>query len=482
MTARRSLATVLAGLPAEFTQPPRRIAPKIVVLDDDPTGTQTVHGIPVLTRWDTDALVAELRDPAPAVFLLTNTRAFPPARAVEINHTTGAAICAASRATGIRCAVISRGDSTLRGHFPAETDALAAGLGGVHATFLIPAFFPGGRYTIDDIHYVADGPDLVPAGETEFARDATFGYRASRLPDYIEEKSAGRNRARDVISLSLAELRSEPPGHIADRLLDAPAGAFIVVNAAAPSDLAALTHALSRATLAGRRYLYRTAASFVAAAAALDTRAPLAPAELRATASTAGGLLVAGSHVHRTSAQLDALFKACPALRRCELDVPRLLDASSRDAEINHARAALEQTLAAGRSAVLYTSRKLVTGADPRESLALGARVSTALVEIVRSLAVRPTWFVAKGGITSSDLATGALGIRRAEVLGQALPGVPVWRCGSESKWPGLAYVVFPGNVGGSDALAALVAPLLAPEAANCRGPRPTPPAEPPSP
>jgi uncharacterized protein YgbK (DUF1537 family) len=87
------------------------------------------------------------------------------------------------------------------------------------------------------------------------------------------------------------------------------------------------------------------------------------------------------------------------------------------------------------------------------------------LVKIVSGLRQRPDWFVAKGGITSSDLATEALQIRRALVLGQAQPGVPVWLSGPGSKWPNLPYIVFPGNVGSGDALANLVVAL---EAARC--------------
>jgi hypothetical protein len=48
-------------------------------------------------------------------------------------------------------------------------------------------------------------------------------------------------------------------------------------------------------------------------------------------------------------------------------------------------------------------------------------------------------------------------GVRRAQVLGQIVPGVPVWRLGPESKYPGLPYVVFPGNAGGPDALASVI-------------------------
>jgi uncharacterized protein YgbK (DUF1537 family) len=86
--------------------------------------------------------------------------------------------------------------------------------------------------------------------------------------------------------------------------------------------------------------------------------------------------------------------------------------------------------------------------------------VSDALISLVQHLAVAPRYLIAKGGITSSDIATQGLGVRRALVLGQALPGVPVWQLGVEARFPGLGYVVFPGNVGADTALAELIAAL----------------------
>lgn len=47
--------------------------------------------------------------------------------------------------------------------------------------------------------------------------------------------------------------------------------------------------------------------------------------------------------------------------------------------------------------------------------------------------------------------------MRRVQVLGQIMAGVPVWRLGSESEYPGLPYMVFRGNVGERDTLASIV-------------------------
>jgi len=433
-------ANTFAGLPPEPITPPRPADVKLVVLDDDPTGTQTVHGVPVLTRWNEAELAAELRDPCPVVFLLTNTRALTSDRAVALNRQTGAALRTAARSTGRRFIAVSRSDSTLRGHFPAETDALAEALGGVDATFLVPVFFAGGRYTLGDVHYVADRGRLVPAGLTEFARDATFGYQSSNLGDWVSEKTSGRVRAEDVVSISLADLRQHGASQVAARLDKVPRGGVVMVNAVAPGDLAVLTQALGNASLAARRYLFRTAADFVSTYTGIKPRPLLTADELREPGSRSGGLLVAGSYVGKTTEQLALLYRTVPSLERVELCVPALLETAARTAEMARALSAVEAALAAGLSVALVTSRTLVT--------------------LVRALKIRPAWFIAKGGITSSDLATEALGVRRAVVLGQAMPDVPVWSCGHESKWPGFAYTVFPGNVGGPGALSRIIAEL----------------------
>jgi uncharacterized protein YgbK (DUF1537 family) len=456
-----SKATLFATLGPEPTVASRGAAAKVVVLDDDPTGTQTVHGIPVLTEWSVATLEAELRDPAPCFYILTNSRAFPVARACEINREIGRNLSAAAARAGRKFTVVSRSDSTLRGHFPAETDALADSLGGgFDGTLIIPAFGAGGRYTVNDIHYVAEGDALTPAGETEFARDASFGYRSSNLRDWVEEKTAGRVVANSVVSISIDDLRRGGADTVTARLKSIPRGGVAVVNVAGRGDLAVLTHALAATEQLGKRYLFRTAGDFVAAYSAIGPRALLTPDELRSGDTKVGGLIAAGSYVGKTSAQLESLFAGCPQLVRIEISVEQLLQPNGRAPEISRCINAVESNLTAGRSVALYTSRKLITGRDAQESLAIGEIVSSSLVEIVRSLRVRPRWFVAKGGITSSDLATKALGLRRALILGQALPGVPVWQAGPESKWPGLAYVVFPGNVGGPDAIRELVTSL----------------------
>jgi len=433
---------------------------KIVVLDDDPTGTQTVHGVPVLTRWPVDALAAEFKRDPPAFYVLTNSRSFPLRAAQSINAEIGRNLVDAARQDGCQFAVVSRSDSTLRGHYPGELAALAAALGGdFDATLLIPYFLEGRRFTVGDIHYVAEGDRLTPVGETPFAQDAAFGFRSSNLREWVEERTEGRVPAAAVVSISLDDLRGAGPDRVQQRLQDLADGAVCVVNAACTRDMEVFVAGLLAAEKAGKRFLYRTAASFVQVRIGLAPRPLLDRGDLAIagrpegpSTQTRGALFVVGSYVPRTTRQLARLL-AQPGIVSVEVGVPSLLDLRTRQAEITRAIRLANQGLISGRNVVIHTSRTLITLPDGEASLAMGTRISDSLVRIVQAIDIRPGLVVSKGGITSSDIATQGLGIRRAMVLGQIIPGVPVWQCGAETRFPGLPIIVFPGNVGDDDAL-----------------------------
>ena len=459
MSARILQKELLAGLPPEW---PMDVLPeiqsairssgrKIVVLDDDPTGTQTVYDVPVLTEWTVDALCAEFADDAALMYILTNSRSLPLAQAQALNAEIGHNLVAAGYKQNRSFFVISRSDSTLRGHYPGEVDALATALGGYDAILLIPAFFPGGRYTIADIHYVGEGEWLVPAAETEFARDSAFGYQASNLREWVQEKSGGRIAANHVVSLSLQTIRQGGPQAVANELSNLTQGSVCVVNASSEGDMAVVALGAIQAETAGKRLLYRTAATFVATYAGLEPRSLLTAEEL-SPSGLAGGLIVMGSYVPKSSSQLAQLLEQ-PDLISIEMDVEELIADDERHLrDVARVSRLLNEALPDG-DVVLYTSRRLVSGANVEESLAIGRRVSQGVVDIVRNLTTQPRYLLATGGITSSDVATHAMGVKRAVVLGQILPGIPVWHLGPESRCPGLIYIVFPGNVGRPDAL-----------------------------
>ncbi|MEZ4708821.1 MAG: four-carbon acid sugar kinase family protein [Caldilineaceae bacterium] len=432
---------------------------KLVVLDDDPTGTQTVYDIPVLTEWSVDVLAAELTNELPAFYILTNSRSLPLVDAQALNHEIGQNLLAAGQRAGRAFAVVSRSDSTLRGHYPGEVDALAAALGqDVDATLIIPFFLEGGRLTINDVHYVAEGDELVPAAETPFAKDAAFGYTASNLRDWVFEKTGGRVQPAQIYAVTLEQIRTGGPQAVAQQLTSLPKGSVCIINSVSLRDQEVFVAGLLAAEAAGKQFIFRTAASFVQARLGLATRPILTQPQLDMP-KQGGGLVVVGSYVPKTSSQLERLL-AQGGAAAVEINVNALLDDATRDLVLQKAAQAITEGLAANQDVVVYTSRQLISAATAAESLAIGQRVSDGLVALVQGLTVQPRYLLAKGGITSSDVATKGLGVKRALVLGQILPGVPVWRIGAESRFPGMPYIVFPGNVGDEDAVANVVKAL----------------------
>jgi uncharacterized protein YgbK (DUF1537 family) len=457
----------LAGLPIEW---PEDLMPsiqaqlsqgkrKVVVLDDDPTGTQTVHHVPVLTHWTVEELAAELLSPGPVFYILTNSRSLHPEKAAALNREIGHNLRLAADQTQSELEIISRSDSTLRGHFPIEIEALSTGLNQTFdACLIIPFFLEGGRFTLQNVHYVAVDDQLIPAGETEFARDATFGYRSSDLRKWVEEKTQGKIMARNIAAITLDDLRGGGPEQVSLRLQRLPLGQMCIVNAASYRDLEVLVMALLEAESLGKHYIFRTAASFVRVRAGISPQGLLERENLAQT-ETGGGLVVVGSHVPRSTGQLAAL-RSKRSMVEVELRVPELLNPENRKKILARAMLEISNAIRSGVNALVFTSRDLVQGSGARESLEISHIVSSSLVELVRELPVRPRFLVAKGGITSSDIATQGLGVQRAIVLGQILPGIPVWQLGPETRFQGLPYVVFPGNVGDENALVDIVGKL----------------------
>ena len=475
----------LSSLPPEWSDDriPTTIASRvssddqtIVVLDDDPTGTQTVYDLPVLTEWSEDIIEEEFARGTPAFYVMTNSRSQTPENAADINEIIAKRLLNAARKHGRRLSVISRSDSTLRGHYPLEIDVLAKTLqhqqkqqnddeeddttGMIDGQIIAPFFLEGGRLTINDVHYVAEGSKLVPAADTPFAKDAAFGFASSNLLDYVEEKTGGRIKRSDVMSISIDDIRKGGPERVRAKLSQLSNMQACIVNAATLRDMQVFALGLLDAESKDKkRILVRSAATFVQARIGLPKRPILDASVINSGGTENGGLIVVGSYVPKTTTQLETLL-ASDELEKIELNVADLVDKQKCATTIDGILDRLENAITSGKNTVVYTSRKLVIGENPSESLAIGNAVSAGLVSIVSRLKSQPRFIIAKGGITSSDVATKGLGIRRAMVLGQAAPGIPVWSIGEEGKFPGMSYVVFPGNVGGDDELAKLVSRL----------------------
>ena len=453
----RTELSVLEALPPVNPMGPARPEGTAVVLDDDPTGTQTVHGIPVLTDWSDPALLDSVLDARPpAVFLLTNIRSVDEHRARLITSRAVGCISEAARRAGVEPTFISRSDSTLRGHFPADLESIEQALGRSFPWAVAPFLEGTGRYTIDGVHYCTSGGRLVPVSETPYAADPTFGFGASDLVRWVVEKSRSTITPDRVMPVSIHEIRRGGPEAVAEKLKEAAPGSVAVFDAAAMEDLQAAAEGVRRLAAEGRPFLFRSAASWVSAWAGIEKRPLLARREL-GVAPGRPGLVIVGSYVPRTTRQVTALLKEAE-IDLVEMPAGELIDSRARGRRIEQAAARIGSLMEAGRNAMMMTSRAPAGGGRPEESIRLQGEVSSAIVEVVRKAAESgPGWMVAKGGITACDTAKDGLGVRRAEVLGQIAPNVPVWRLGAGSRLPGMPYVVFPGNIGGDGELAEVV-------------------------
>lgn len=503
-------ADVLAAFPAEVRIPAGTVAgaleassessPRIlVVLDDDPTGTQSVADLPVLTRWDVEDFTWAFNHRIDgrrqdAVYVLTNTRSLDPAEAAarneEVVRNALAAAALASGSTGsdasgpstsrpsasrpsLRLGFVSRSDSTLRGHYPLEPDTIAATIAAVSGeatdgVVIVPAFPDAGRVTIGGVHYMRgtgeDAGKLTPVAETEFARDASFGFANSELAKYVEEKSGGRFQADSVIVLDLNIIRAAGPDGdphvsakaIADAIEPATGSTPIVADIVTENDLRALALGLEEAERRGKKLLYRVGPPFVRGRIGQEIRPALSGEEAYAgnTPSGAGGLIVVGSHVGVTTRQLKVLVDQHSAARIVEIDVEKLLGGDAEGYLDGIVRDVVESLH--GADVILHTSRLLIKTDDAAESLRIARAVSAAVVAVVnRTLKTFPPRFViAKGGITSSDVAAHGLEIRHAIVRGPMLPGiVSLWEP-VDGPAKGIPYIVFAGNVGDDESLA----------------------------
>jgi len=437
---------------------------KLIVLDDDPTGSQTVHSCPLLLRWDDDSLRRGLAHPSPLLFVLANTRALDPAEA----RGRVRAICRALRpeleaaqAAGWldRWLVVSRGDSTLRGHFPLEAEVIAAELGPFDATLLAPAFLPGGRTTVDGVHLLQG----EPVHTTPFAQDRLFGYRHSALPAWVEEKTGGRIPAAAVQRLSLAELdaaATSPGGMelLCGRLRALAGNTLVAVDAEQPQQLEALGAAVRRVTAEGRRLMAQSAASLLNGLVELppqplDARGLTGLRRLDGDGQPLPGLVLVGSHVPLADAQLERLLQepACAGVELPVSQMAQLLQGAGVPQAIatlqNNLLQQLRQQLNAGLTPVLFTSRGELHSPSAAERRRLGLELAALMARLAAALAPGLGYVISKGGITSHTLLADGLQLDQVELQGQLMPGLSLVLAGD------LPVITFPGNLGDREGL-----------------------------
>ena len=427
---------------------------KIVVLDDDPTGVQTVHDVSVYTDWSKESIENGFSEPNQLFYILTNSRGFTEAQTENVHKEIAKTISEVAKACKRDVILVSRSDSILRGHYPLETTLLKEGMEktlgiSVDGEILCPFFKEGGRFTLENTHYVRYGEELVPAAQTEFAKDATFGYHHSDLCAYVEEKTGGAYLAKDVVCIALSDIRALNLDKITGQLCAVRDFQKVVVNAIDYVDVKIVSIALYRAMAKGKHFIFRTAAALVKELGRISTQPLLTREQMIVRESTHGGVIVVGSHTQKTTKQLEELLKL-DGVVSVAFDSDLVLEDDAFIKEIKRVTEKIETIIASGKTAVAYTKRKLIVMENDTKEKALlrSVKISDAVQSLVGNLSVVPSFVIAKGGITSSDIGTKALRVKRATVMGQIRPGIPIWQTGEESKFPQTPYVIFPGNVG----------------------------------
>ncbi|PTK01986.1 hypothetical protein BUZ73_11175 [Staphylococcus saprophyticus] len=421
---------------------------KIIVLDDDPTGTQTVKDLPVYTEWSEELIEDGFKQSNNMFYILTNSRALNEEETTILHQEISSNIEKVSQRLNHPYLIISRGDSTLRGHFYLEPKVLDdASTSGFDAIFYLPEFFEGDRFTYNGVHYLKEDGDYIPVSQSEFSNDTTFGFKSETMADFIEEKSKGAIESNQVYHITLEQIRKRKKKEIfnvfeALNNLDA-----VVVDALNDEDMdyfsACLTEYLAKNN---KKFIFRTAASFVKAMC--ET-----PGEIinlkNYKQNNNGGIIIVGSHVKKTSDQLNHLLNNTN-IHSIEFDVKQVTK-DTLNKYIKEKTAQVEKIISNGEDVVVYTSRDVIKTENLINNLSISTNISNSLVEIIRSLQIQPKFIIAKGGITSSDVATQGLNIKKADVIGQVTKGVPVWLTGNEAKYQKMPYVIFPGNVGDED-------------------------------
>ncbi len=320
--------------------------------------------------------------------------------------------------------------SVFRGNVGAELDAMLD-VAGANAAVVVAAFPANGRTTIGGIHHVRG----VPLHRSEFARDPIHPRTESDLVADL-----ARQTSRPVTLVPLERVRAGA--------LDFTGAGYHLCDAESQEDLAAIARAA-----AGVRALGGASALAGELARVWPAPAPFDPFEGGAPGAAGGALVVAGSTMPQTRAQIAALEQAGAEV--AVLDTAGILDDAAGTIARAAARAAT--ALAARRVAVLRSENSpeavaagralgAARGLDP---IAVSRAVSDGLAEATaRALAASATSsVVALGGDTSAAVCD-RLRLDEMIILDELEPGVPVSLAVGP---PPRLLVLKSGSFGGAD-------------------------------
>ncbi len=439
---------------------------KIIVFDDDPTGSQTVYGCPLLFHWDKEILNKGINDPSPLLFLLTNTRSLSPQHAEKRLRDICNNLKEVFKENNLgldEILFISRGDSTLRGHSILEPKIINQELGPFDATFHVPAFFEGGRTTVNGIHLLNN----IPVHQTIFAKDKIFGFSTSHLISWIEEKSNFEIKAKDIASININQLRDANKSLVGkekliDFLLTLSSNKSVVVDGQSSFDFDILGSAI-RSLGNKKRFLFRSAASLINSLSQIysenNSLKNFSTLRLRGKdGNFKPGIVLVGSHVQLADDQLQLLLEesSCIGVQLPVKKIARIFEESSNESFLsdleNLWNKQLLDILDKKKTPVLFTSRGELSFSSMKQRMIFGVFLAKLMGRLVDRVSNRLGYIISKGGITTHILISEGLGIKSVNLKGQILPGLSVV-CPCEKDKEDLPIITFPGNLGNKETL-----------------------------
>ena len=438
---------------------------KIIVFDDDPTGSQTVHDCLLLLKWDYQTLLKGLRSPSKLLFILCNTRSLSEDEASKkLNEICNSLmnVIKSENFSLNNFIFVSRGDSTLRGHNFLEPQVINKNFGPFDATFHIPAFIEGGRLTINGRHFVND----IPAHKTIFARDKIFGYETNNLKDLLYKKSASKIKLDDIKNINLSDLNileSNSKNQIFLKIKNFSNNIQIIVDVGNYLHLNKFCFAINKLQTE-KKFLFRTAASFISAISRIgeNSKNNIYYSKLRRKDENQKymrGLIVVGSYVDISTIQLNNLLKS-PSFKPIEINVEEFRKLFNlRDKEevitilknklIYQVRELLEQNF----TPVIFTSRKLISFKDKCEEFKFSNALALFMAQIINEVKHEIGYLVSKGGITSNTILSEGFNVDSVYLEGQIITGISVLNVILPKIKGFIPVITFPGNIGAPDTL-----------------------------
>jgi len=435
---------------------------KFVVIDDDPTGSQTVHDCLLLLKWDCSTLLKGFESNSNLFFILANTRSLSENDAkltiTEICKNLKTVI--SSKAFEEEIIFISRGDSTLRGHNFLEPSALNSCLGPFDATFYIPAFIEGKRLTINGSHFV----DKIPINQTIFASDKIFGYETSNVKKLLFQQSKSQINFEDIQNLFLSDiemLNDEENNIVYKALKNLNNNKHVIVDVENYSQLKKFSLVIKKLTKQ-KKFLFRTAASFISSISEKKSvsQGDIFLSNLRIRnkeKSYLPGLIIVGSYVELSTIQLKNLLEIS-SCNPIEVDVFEFFRINSiennqeqwnvfKNKFLKEIRFSFDQ----GKTPVLFTSRKFLS-LDYSEQFDFYNSLALFIAELVADLKYEIGYLISKGGITTNAILSNGLKANYVYLEGQVLTGISVvtYNLKNDEKLP---IVTHPGNIGSKDSL-----------------------------